>query len=327
MDYPRLGDSGLRVSRMIMGCLGFGEPARGSHQWTIPEDRARPLIRSALEAGITTFDTADLYSDGSSEEIVGRALHDLARRDEVVIMTKVYERTRPGPNGAGLSRAHIMTAIDDSLRRLGTDYVDVYQIHRFDPQVPIEETMAALHDVVKSGKARYLGASPMFAWRFHSAQHAAEMNGWTRFISMQNHYNLLDREEEREMIPLCIDQGVGVIPWSPLARGRLALPYGAPTERSGIDPFGDALYADHEDSDRRTIDEVGRIAAERGVSRAQIALAWLAHRPGVVAPIVGVTEPEHLDDAVRSTAIELTVDEQDQLGRHYSPRRPAGFLS
>lgn len=321
-----LGGSGLRISDIVIGCLGFGEPSRGTHRWSLPEEESRPLIRAALEAGATTFDTADMYSDGSSEEILGRALRDYAVREEVVVMTKVFERTRPGPNGAGLSRAHILTAIDDSLRRLGTDYVDVYQIHRFDPLVPLEETMEALHDVVKAGKARYLGASSMFAWRFQKAQNVARRNGWTAFVSMQNHYNLLDREEEREMIPYCIDDSVGIIPWSPLARGRLALPAGEPTERSGSDPFGESLYRSHGESDRRTIDEVGSVARERGATRAEVALAWLRQQPGVTAPIVGVTAQRHLDDALSSTDLRLSAEELERLGRHYTPRLPDAFL-
>jgi aryl-alcohol dehydrogenase-like predicted oxidoreductase len=326
LDDVRLGRNGLTISNIVIGCLGFGEPQRGTHGWSLPEDESRPLIRAALEAGATTFDTADLYSAGSSEEILGRALRDFAVREEVVVMTKVYERTRPGPNGAGLSRAHIMTAIDDSLRRLGTDYVDLYQIHRFDPLVPLEETMEALHDVVKSGKARYLGASSMFAWRFQKAQNVARRNGWTPFVSMQNHYNLLDREEEREMNPYCVDDGVGIIPWSPLARGRLALPAGAETERSGSDPFGDALYRGHDESDRRTIDEVGAVADEHGATRAQVALAWLRQQPGVTAPIVGVTARQHLVDAIASTDLRLSDEELARLGGHYTPRLPDAFL-
>jgi len=326
MEYIRLGTSGLRVSRIILGCLSFGEPDRGGHPWTLTEEPSREIIRGALKAGITTFDTADMYSLGSSEEILGRAIADLVRREEVVINTKVFERTRPDPNGAGLSRAHILTAIDDSLRRLGTDYVDLYQIHRFDPETPIEETMEALHDVVKAGKARYIGASSMRAWQFQKAQHVAQLNGWTSFISMQDHYNLLAREEEREMIPLCLDQGVGLIPWSPLARGRLALGLGVPTERTGRDAFGAALYAGHEDSDRRIIEVVGQIAAERGVTRAQIALAWLRQQSGVAAPIVGAMTTEHLDDAVASVDVQLDAEELGRLEAPYEPKRPDPFL-
>jgi aryl-alcohol dehydrogenase-like predicted oxidoreductase len=305
--------------------MSFGDPGRGPHPWSLPEEQSRPIIRQALEAGITTFDTADVYSDGTSEEIVGRALKDLARRDEVVVATKVHGRMGPGPNQAGLSRAHILAAIDDSLRRLGTDYVDLYQIHRWDPEVPIEETMEALHDVVRSGKARYIGASSMWAWQFAKAQHTAEVHGWTRFVSMQDQYNLLQREEEREMHPLCMDQQVGVLPWSPLARGRLTRDWDETTQRSSSDTFGSRLYQADVDSNRRIVDAAARVAASRGVSRAQVALAWVRQQDAVTAPIVGATKPDHLAEAVASLDLELTPDELEMLGAPYTPRLPEGF--
>jgi aryl-alcohol dehydrogenase-like predicted oxidoreductase len=326
MDYIKLGDSGLEVSAIILGCMSYGEPDRGPHEWSLTESESRPFIQQALDAGITTYDTANVYSAGSSEEIVGRALADFANRDEVVIATKVHGRMRPGPNGAGLSRAAIMAEIDHSLRRLGTDYVDLYQIHRWDRFTPIEETMEALHDVVKSGKARYIGASSMYAWQFAKAQHVADLGGWTRFVSMQDQYNLVQREDEREMLPLCLDQGVGVIPWSPLARGRLTRDWDdASTARSGTDKFGQTLYTQAESSDRAIAAAVASVAAERGVSRAQVALAWVRQQEAVTAPIVGATKPLHLDDAVASLDVVLTSDEISQLESPYEPRLPEGF--
>jgi aryl-alcohol dehydrogenase (NADP+) len=322
MEYARLGRTGLQVSTICLGCMSYGEPERGNHDWSLGEDDARPFFRRALEAGINFFDTANVYSAGSSEEITGRALKDFAARDDVVIATKVHGRMRDGANGAGLSRKVIMTEIDHSLRRLDTDYVDLYQIHRWDRRTPIEETMEALHDVVKAGKARYIGASSMWAWQFAKAQHVAERNGWTRFVSMQDHYNLLQREEEREMFPLCEDQGIGVIPWSPLARGRLTRDWDTTTARSQSDPFGNSLYSD---DDRRIVDAVGKIAESRGVSRAQVALAWVLRRPAVTAPIVGATKPGHLEDAIAAVDLQLTDDEAAQLEDPYSPREPAGF--
>jgi len=325
MEHVQLGRSGLRVSAVVLGCMSFGEPARGAHAWSLPEDQSRPFIQAALDAGIDTFDTADIYSDGTSEEIVGRALKDMARRDEIVIASKVNGRMYPGPHGMGLSRAHIMTAIDATLRRLGTDYVDLYQIHRFDPSVPVEETMEALHDVVRAGKARYIGASSMFAWQFAKLQYAADLNGWTRFISMQDQYNLLMREEEREMLPFCLDQGVGVIPWSPLARGHLTRPWGEVTARTKTDEFGATLYRQQQDADRAIIDAVASIAKARGVTMAQVALAWVRQQPAVTAPIVGVTKQQHLTDAIASLGITLTDDELDALEAPYVPQRPEGF--
>jgi len=325
MKYVRLGDSGLEISAVVLGCMSYGEPARGGHAWTIPEEQSRSFIKQALEAGITTFDTANVYSDGSSEEIVGRALADYAARDEVVIATKVHGRMRPGPGGAGLSRGAIMTEIDASLRRLGTDHVDLYQIHRWDPEAPIEETMEALHDVVKAGKARYIGASSMWAWQFAKAQYTADLGGWTRFVSMQDQYNLINREEEREMHPFCVDQGVGVLPWSPLARGKLTRDWDESTARSETDEFGRTLYGQHEEGDRTIADAVAAVAGARGVSRAQVALAWVRQQQAVTAPIVGATTPQHLDDAVASVDLILTGEELDLLAAPYLPRFAEGF--
>ncbi len=305
--------------------MSFGDPNRGTHEWTLDLDASRPFFRAAIEAGVTTFDTANVYSAGSSEEITGRLLGEFAKRDEVVIATKVNGRMGPGPKGAGLSRAAILTQIDESLRRLGTDYVDLYQIHRFDPAVPVEETMAALDDVVRAGKARYLGASSMWTWQFARLQHAADLNGWTRFVSMQDQYNLVMREEEREMLPYCLDQGVGVLPWSPLARGRLTRDWDATTARSATDKFGTELYRQAEEADRRVAAAVADIAAERGVSRAQVALAWLLHQPAVTAPIVGATKLNHLTDAVAAVELTLSNEELARLTEHYVPHHPEGF--
>ncbi|MFE5136383.1 aldo/keto reductase [Streptomyces fagopyri] len=321
MQYVKLGSTGLDVSRICLGCMSFGVPGRGTHEWTLDDEASRPLIRRALEAGITFFDTANVYSDGTSEEIVGRALAEFARRDEIVLATKVNGAMHGGPNARGLSRKAVMTEIDNSLRRLGTDYVDLYQIHRFDPATPVEETMEALHDVVKAGKARYIGASSMYAWEFSKAQYTARLHGWTRFVSMQNHYNLLYREEEREMLPLCADQGVGVLPWSPLARGRLTRDRDVTTERSRTDEFGRKLY---QEGDRDIVDAVGRIAADRGVPRALIALAWLLGRSTVTAPVIGATRAGHVDDAVAALDVELTEKEVGELESPYTPRAISG---
>ena len=323
MDTLRLGSSGLEVSRIILGCMSYGDPTMGAHPWSIGLDESRPFFRQAIEAGITTFDTANVYSQGSSEQVTGELLNEFARRDEVVIATKVHGRMFPGPKGGGLSRAAILTAIDDSLRRLGTDYVDLYQIHRWDPDVPIEETMQTLDDIVRSGKARYIGASSMWAWQFAQAQYTADLGGWTRFVSMQDQYNLLQREEEREMHPFCVDQGVGVIPWSPLARGRLTRPWGTETNRTEGDAFGSTLY--QESSDERIVDAVAVVAAEREVPRAQVALAWMLHKPAVTAPIVGATKPQHLADAVAALELELSESDLTRLEEHYTPRSPSGF--
>jgi aryl-alcohol dehydrogenase-like predicted oxidoreductase len=322
MDYTTLGRTGLEVSRICLGCMSYGEPDRGGHPWSLDEDASRPFFRQALDAGINFFDTANVYSAGSSEEIVGRTLLRMANRDDVVLATKVRMRMRPGPNGEGLSRKTILTEIDHSLRRLGTDYVDLYQIHRWDDRTPIEETLEALHDVVRAGKARYIGASSMYAWQFAKALYLADLHGWTRFVSMQNHYNLLYREEEREMFPLLLDQGIGSVPWSPLARGRLARPWDETTERSASDEFGRTLY---DEEDRSTVDAVGRVAEQRGISRAQIALAWLLSRPGVTAPIVGATRQQHLADAVGAVDVHLEQDEVETLEQHYRPKPVRGF--
>ncbi|NES14778.1 MULTISPECIES: aldo/keto reductase [Micromonospora] len=325
MEYVKFGSTGLEVSRLCLGCMSYGEPGRGPHPWSLPEQESRPFIRQALELGVNFFDTANVYSDGTSEEIVGRALKDFARRDDVVIATKVHGRMGGGPNRGGLSRKHILSEIDASLRRLGTDYVDLYQIHRLDPTTPIEETLEALHDLVRAGKVRYLGASSMYAWQFAKALWAAERHGWTRFVSMQNHYNLLYREEEREMLPLCTDQGIAVIPWSPLARGRLTRDWGERTARTETDEFGKGLYARTEEPDRAVVDAVARIAEKRGVPRAQVALAWVARNPAVTAPIVGATKPHHLTDAVAALELELTDDEVAALEAPYVPHPVAGF--
>ncbi len=325
MDYVRLGSTGLKVSRLCLGCMTYGVPERGAHPWSLDEEKSRPLIKRALELGINFFDTANAYSDGTSEEIVGRALRDFARREEVVIATKVFYPMHQGANARGLSRKSIMTEIDASLRRLGTDYVDLYQIHRWDKDTPIEETLAALHDVIKAGKARYIGASSMYAWQFAKSLYVAEMNGWTRFATMQNHYNLLSREEEREMMPLCAAEGVGVIPWSPLARGRLTRDWNATTNRMETDEFGKTLYVATEDSDRQIVQRVGEIATQRGVTRAQVALAWMVQKPFITAPIIGASKAHHLDDAVAALSLNLTSDEITALEEQYTPRSLAGF--
>ncbi|MBI4935553.1 MAG: aldo/keto reductase [Actinobacteria bacterium] len=317
MQYTKLGSTGLDVSRICLGCMSYGVPERGTHAWTMGEDESRPFIQRAIDVGINFFDTANSYSDGTSEEIVGRALRDFARREEIVLATKVFFPTRRGPNSGGLSRKAIMHEIDASLRRLGTEYVDLYQIHRFDPHTPVEETMDALHDVVKAGKARYLGASSMWAWQFSKLQYTAELHGWTKFVTMQNQYNLIYREEEREMLPLCLDQGVGVIPWSPLARGKLTRDLDATTTRLETDEYGKRIYTA---ANTEIIEQVAQIAAERGVSRAAVGLAWVSRHPAVAAPIVGFTKPHHLDDAVASLDVHLTDDEVARLEAPYTPQ-------
>jgi aryl-alcohol dehydrogenase-like predicted oxidoreductase len=325
MDYRKLGNTGLDISPLCLGCMTFGIADRGNHEWTLDEEKSRPILKKAVEAGINFFDTANVYSDGTSEEIVGRALKEFIPRDEVVIATKVNGQMRKGPNGGGLSRKAIMSEIDASLKRLGTDYVDLYQIHRFDYDVPIEETLEALHDVVKAGKARYIGASSMFAWQFATMLHVAEANDWTRFVTMQNYVNLLYREEEREMLPLCSAEGIGVIPWSPLARGRLTRDWDEKTERSETDKFGKTLYEQTADADRKVVEAVAAIARERGVPRAQVALAWVMAQPEVSAPIVGASKPGHLDDAVAALDLILSDDEIDRLEEPYVPHEVVGF--
>lgn len=325
MEQVRLGSSGLLVSKVILGCMSFGDPARGTHEWSVGLEESRPFLRAAWEAGITTFDTANVYSLGTSEEIVGTVLGELAPRDEMVIATKVFGRMGPGPKGEGLSRGAIMAQVDQSLRRLKTDYIDLYQIHRYDGGVPIEETMEALHDLVKVGKVRYLGASSMATWQFVQAQYVADLHGWTRFVAMQDHYNLLMREEEREMLPFCADQGVGVIPWSPLARGRLTRDWGTGTDRSATDRFGQVLYRQAEEADRRVVEAVAAVADELQVSRAQVALAWVMQQPAVTAPIVGVTKLGHLDDAVAAAGLTLSPEHLARLAEPYVPHAPEGY--
>ncbi|MGI5134240.1 MULTISPECIES: aldo/keto reductase [unclassified Streptomyces] len=326
MEYVKLGTTGLDISPVCLGCMTFGEPERGYPSWSMPEDESRSILKQAVDAGINFFDTANVYSTGSSEEILGRAMKDFARRDEIVIATKVHGAMRPGPNGGGLSRKAIFTEVDASLTRLGTDYIDLYQIHRLDPKVPMEEILEALHDVVKAGKVRYIGASSMYAWQFSKALYLQKMNGWARFVSMQNHYNLLNREEEREMLPLCADQGVGVIPWSPLARGRLTRNWGTVTDRSSVDAVGDNLYNATEAADKAVVENVASIAAARGVPRAQIALAWLLRNPVISAPIVGAGNPGHLEDALAALDVKLTDEEVAELEAPYVPHPVVGIL-
>ena len=325
METTRLGRTGLEVSRLCLGCMSYGVSDRGSHAWTLDEETSRPFIAKALELGINFFDTANVYSAGTSEEIVGRALKDFARRDEVVLATKVHGRMRPGPNGGGLSRKAIMSEIDHSLRRLGTDYVDLYQIHRWDYDTPIEETLEALHDIVRAGKARYIGASSMCAWQFAKALYLADRHGWTRFSSIQNYVNLLYREEEREMLPLCEAEGIAVLPWSPMARGRLTRDWSEETARLTSDEFGKTLYAKTQDADKTIVAKVGEIAKARGVPRAQVALAWVLGTPNVTAPIIGATKPHHLDDAVAALSLKLTKEEKTSLESLYVPHETTGF--
>ncbi|MEH7116487.1 aldo/keto reductase [Neobacillus vireti] len=325
MEYVKLGNTGLDVSRLCLGCMSFGVAERWAHKWVLNEERSRPIIKKALELGVNFFDTANWYSDGTSEEIVGQALKDYANRDEIVIATKLYFPMHEGPNSAGLSRKAIMSEIDKSLRRLGTDYVDLYQIHRWDYHTPIEETMEALHDVVKSGKVRYIGASSMHAWQFLKANHVAEKNRWTKFVSMQNHLNLLYREEEREMLPLCKEEKIGVIPWSPLAKGRLTRDWEETTHRSENDEIGQKFFPITSDSDRKVVERVAELAAKRGIPRAQIALAWLLQKEPVTSPIIGATKMSHLEDAVTALSISLTPDEIAFLEEPYVPHSVLGF--
>ena len=328
MDYVNLGKTGLKVSRICLGCMTYGSPEKGSHAWALREEQSRPFIQKALELGITFFDTANVYSGGTSEEVLGRALRDFARRDEVVVATKVYGIMRPhDANGRGLSRKAILTEIDASLRRLGSDYVDLYQTHRWDYDTPVEETLEALHDIVKAGKVRYIGASSMFAWQFCQALYLADLHGWTRFVSMQPHYNLMFREEEREMLPLCRAQGIGVLPWSPLARGRLTRPWGAPgsTARAQTDQYAKSLYAATEAADQAVVERLDEIAKARGLPHGQVALAWLLQKPAVTAPIVGATKPHHLEDAVGALSVKLSDEEIKVLEQPYVAHPLVGF--
>jgi aryl-alcohol dehydrogenase-like predicted oxidoreductase len=331
MNYVNLGKTGLKVSRICLGCMSYGAPVTenakpGSHAWALNEKESEPFFRQALDLGINFFDTANVYSAGASEEVLGKFLKANVRREAVVIATKVNGLMRDEPNGKGLSRKAIFYELDQSLRRLQTDYVDLYQIHRWDYETPIEETLEALHDVVKSGKVRYIGASSMYAWQFVKAQYLADRHGWTRFVSMQNHYNLLYREEEREMIPYCESEGIGVIPWSPLARGRLARPWESEhTKRFDTDQFGKKMYSLTEDADHKVVDRLGEIADKRGVARAQVALAWMLGKPAITAPIVGATKPHHLEDAVAALALRLTAEEVSSLEEPYTPHPVLGF--
>src|SRR5215469_106344 len=326
MEYTNLGKTGLKVSRICLGCMSYAEK---SNAWRLDETQGRSFIKRAIELGINFFDVANMYSDGSSEIVLGRALKDFTKREEVVLATKLYFRMRSGPNGAGLSRKAVMMEIDASLKRLGTDYVDLYQIHRWDDETPIEETLEALHDVVKAGKVLYIGASSMFAWQFCKALYLADLYNWTRFVSMQPHYNLLYREEEREMLRLCTSEGIGVIPWSPLARGRVAR--SAEAQEAGIraqtDTYGGSLYKASEAADREVIDRVGRVASARNVSRSQVGLAWLLSKPVVTAPIVGATKPHHLEEAVKSVDLKLSKEEIAMLEEAYVPHAIAGMTT
>lgn len=323
MEYVNLGNTGLKVSRLCLGCMTYGSSKW--RDWVLDEEPSRPFIKRALEAGINFFDTANMYSDGVSEEVVGRALHDFANRDEVVIATKAFNRMRPDPNGRGLSRKAIMTEIDHSLRRLGTDYVDLYQIHRWDYDTPVEETMEALHDVVKAGKARYIGASSMFAWQFAKSLYVSQLHSWTRFVSMQNHYNLIYREEEREMIPLCQDQGIGIIPWSPLARGFLAgnrNKNAGETARSKTDEYAHQMY--YQDDDFAVVDRLSEVAQAHGLSNVKVALAWILSKPGITSPIIGASKPQHLEDAIAALSIKLPAADVKKLEEPYRPHRILG---
>jgi 1-deoxyxylulose-5-phosphate synthase len=332
MEYVNLGKTGLKVSRICLGCMTYGSPAKegeakgGRHFWALPEDQSRPFFQQALDLGINFFDTANVYSSGDSEVVLGNFVKANTRREAVVIATKVHGVMRDEPNGGGLSRKAILFELDQSLRRLQTDYVDLYQTHRWDYDTPIEETLEALHDAVKVGKVRYIGASSMFAWQFAKALYLADRRGWTRFVTMQNHYNLLYREEEREMIGLCRAEGIGVLPWSPLARGRLTRPWQTETtKRSETDRFGNTMYSRTEEDDRSVVERLGEIAGKRGVAMAQVALAWLLSKPGVTAPIVGATKPHHLTDAVAALKLRLTPEETAALEAPYSPHPVLGF--
>jgi aryl-alcohol dehydrogenase-like predicted oxidoreductase len=324
MDYLRLGKTGLEVSRICFGCMSFGK-VTDERPWVLGIEEARPMFRRAWEAGINFFDTANVYAAGASEELTGTLIKELAPREEIVLATKVFGRMRPGSNGNGLSRKAILGEIDNSLRRLGTDYVDLYQIHRFDPHTPVEETMEALHDVVKSGKARYVGASSMWAWQFSKLQHAAELNGWTKFVSMQDQVSLTYREEEREMLPLCKADGIGVLPWSPLGGGKLTRPWGEQTKRNTTDRYNKSMYDDPNSTDREVVAAVEKLAKERGLPMAQIAMAWLLGKDMVTSPIVGVSKLGHLDDAIAAVGVKLSAEETAALEAPYRPRVVTGF--
>lgn len=325
MEYVKLGKTGLEVSKICLGCMTYGDPNRGNHAWSLPEEESRALLKQAIDLGINFLDTANTYSNGSSEEILGRAIKDFSKREDIVLATKVFNRMRPGPNGAGLSRKAIFDEIDNSLRRLGTDYVDLYQIHRWDYTTPIEETLEALHDLVKAGKARYIGASSMYSWQFAKALYTSRLNGWTEFVSMQDHLNLLYREEEREMLPFCEDQKIAVIPWSPLARGRLTRDWDETTNRSETDEFGKTLYKQAEDADRKIVEKVAEIAKAHGISRAQVATAWILQKSAVTAPIIGASKPNHLRDAVGALTVKLSAEDIAALEAPYIPHNVAGF--
>jgi len=325
MEYVKLGKTGLEVSKICLGCMTYGDPDRGNHAWSLPEEESRALLKQAIDLGINFLDTANTYSNGSSEEIVGRAIKDFSKREDIVLATKVFNRMRPGPNGAGLSRKAIFDEIDNSLRRLGTDYVDLYQIHRWDYTTPIEETLEALHDIVKAGKARYIGASSMYSWQFAKALYISRLNGWTEFVSMQDHLNLLYREEEREMLPFCEDQKIAVIPWSPLARGRLTRDWDETTNRSETDEFGKTLYKQAEDADRKIVEKVAEVAKAHGISRAQVATAWILQKSAVTAPIIGASKPNHLRDAVGALTVKLSAEDIAALEAPYIPHNVAGF--
>jgi aryl-alcohol dehydrogenase-like predicted oxidoreductase len=325
MEYTNLGKTGLKVSRICLGCMSFGSPR--SRKWMLNEEQSRPIIKKAVEEGINFFDTANMYAEGKSEEITGRALNDFAKREEIVLATKLFFPMRKDVNSKGLSRKQVFTEIDNSLKRLNTDYIDLYQIHRWDYSTPIEETLEALHDLVKSGKVRYIGASSMFAWQFARSLYLADLFKWTRFVSMQNYYNLLYREEEREMLPLCKEEGIGVIPWSPLARGHLARPWPkqSDTERAKSDVFGKTLYEKTEDADKKVVDVVTKISKKRGISQAQVSLAWLLSKPAVTAPIVGTTKMDHLVDAIGAVSLKLSDEEIKKLEEQYVPHEVTGI--
>ncbi|AOO81364.1 aldo/keto reductase [Bosea vaviloviae] len=327
MEYRNLGSTGLKVSRIALGCMSYGDPSKGNHSWVMTESEGQPFFRRAVEAGINFFDTANVYSDGASEEVLGRAIREFTTRDAAVIATKAYGRMRSDANGLGLSRKAIFSEVDASLQRLGTDYIDLYQIHRWDYETPIEETLEALHDVVRAGKARYIGASSMYAWQFMKALGLQRQNGWARFVSMQNHLNLLYREEEREMLPLCISEGIAVVPWSPLARGRLTRPWEdtPSTARAAADEVGKAFYAKAQEADRMVVGRVGEIAEARGIPRAQIALAWLLHKKGVTSPLVGATKMHQLEDALAALDVRLSGEEIQSLEELYPPHLLAGY--